>query len=312
MFSENLKQARKKSGLSQEELASEVHVTRQAVAKWESGENEPSLASVNQLAQILQVSVAYLVSGEEPTPLTSKERVSHFFRWGNLLKISALLLGATAIGLLALPAVTNYDARAYSVIFGTDNHSINPLALIAWLFLSLSVLSLLCFFFIDPDKKIKKYLFWFALGGFAISGVLFLSCQCLNPEAMAGPSSNYLETGYAGIGESFPASNLDQVARDIMVASLGEENVTPELIAIEKSNLLNRYWLIGDTYYFVGSRSFALATYSQKTNLGAGFLSSGILCLAASLLGLSTFWIKNKPIHLSSEISSPAVSPKNK
>lgn len=38
MFSENLKQTRKRAGLSQEELANQLHVTRQTLAKWESAE----------------------------------------------------------------------------------------------------------------------------------------------------------------------------------------------------------------------------------------------------------------------------------
>lgn len=37
MFSENLKQARQKKGISQQELASRLHVVRQTVSKWERG-----------------------------------------------------------------------------------------------------------------------------------------------------------------------------------------------------------------------------------------------------------------------------------
>lgn len=37
MFGENLKRARQKQGISQEELASRLHVVRQTVSKWERG-----------------------------------------------------------------------------------------------------------------------------------------------------------------------------------------------------------------------------------------------------------------------------------
>ncbi|MBR3635960.1 MAG: helix-turn-helix transcriptional regulator, partial [Lachnospiraceae bacterium] len=43
MFSENLVQMRKLLSMTQEDLAEKVGVTRQAVAKWESGESLPDL-----------------------------------------------------------------------------------------------------------------------------------------------------------------------------------------------------------------------------------------------------------------------------
>ena len=45
MFRDNLIQMRKMKSLTQEALAEKIGVTRQAVAKWESGETEPSCGS---------------------------------------------------------------------------------------------------------------------------------------------------------------------------------------------------------------------------------------------------------------------------
>ena len=41
MFQENLRLKRRERGLSQEELASRLHVVRQTISKWEKGQSVP-------------------------------------------------------------------------------------------------------------------------------------------------------------------------------------------------------------------------------------------------------------------------------
>ena len=67
-FSEKLMDLRRKSGLSQEQLADRLGVTRQSVSKWESGTAMPELVKLNSLSDIFGVSVDYLVKDylEEP------------------------------------------------------------------------------------------------------------------------------------------------------------------------------------------------------------------------------------------------------
>ena len=64
MFSENLIQLRKARRLTQEAVAEKVGVTRQAVAKWESGDSMPDLETGQKLAQLFDVSLDMLVSFE--------------------------------------------------------------------------------------------------------------------------------------------------------------------------------------------------------------------------------------------------------
>lgn len=64
MFSENLVQMRKLLSMTQEDLAEKVGVTRQAVAKWESGESLPDLEKSRLLADALGVSLDELVNHE--------------------------------------------------------------------------------------------------------------------------------------------------------------------------------------------------------------------------------------------------------
>ena len=57
----NLKLYRKKSGLTQEQIAEELGVSRQAVAKWERGETLPDIENVMALADLFEVSIDSLV-----------------------------------------------------------------------------------------------------------------------------------------------------------------------------------------------------------------------------------------------------------
>ena len=52
---------RKKSGLSQEELAEKVYVTRQAVSRWENGETVPNTETLKLLSRVFDVSINTLL-----------------------------------------------------------------------------------------------------------------------------------------------------------------------------------------------------------------------------------------------------------
>jgi len=64
-FREILIQTRKAQGLSQEQLAALVGVSRQAVSKWETGDAQPDLAKLMALAEALHVSLDALCGRED-------------------------------------------------------------------------------------------------------------------------------------------------------------------------------------------------------------------------------------------------------
>ena len=71
MFADNLKTLRRARGLSQEELAGRLHVTRQTISKWENALSVPDAELLLRLAEELQVPVSRLLGGpveEEPAP----------------------------------------------------------------------------------------------------------------------------------------------------------------------------------------------------------------------------------------------------
>ena len=62
---EKIKEARKQCGLSQEQLAEKMAVSRSAVAKWESGNGLPDVENLKALAGLLNVGVDYLLDDGE-------------------------------------------------------------------------------------------------------------------------------------------------------------------------------------------------------------------------------------------------------
>lgn len=60
-FGEKFKEARKKTGLSQEELAEIIGISRAAVAKWETDKGLPDIENLKAIAKLLDVSIDYLL-----------------------------------------------------------------------------------------------------------------------------------------------------------------------------------------------------------------------------------------------------------
>lgn len=81
MISENLQYLRKKYHLSQEEVAEKIGVSRQAVAKWESGETVPDLPNCIALASLYDVTLDGLVShrAQEVQGLPIPPKGKHIF-----------------------------------------------------------------------------------------------------------------------------------------------------------------------------------------------------------------------------------------
>ena len=64
-FNEKLQELRKRKGLTQEELAELLYVSRTAISKWESGRGFPNIESLKAISKFFSVSLDELLSGEE-------------------------------------------------------------------------------------------------------------------------------------------------------------------------------------------------------------------------------------------------------
>ena len=64
-FNEKLQELRKQKGLTQEQLANKLFVSRTAVSKWESGRGYPNIDSLKTIAKLFSVTVDELLSSDE-------------------------------------------------------------------------------------------------------------------------------------------------------------------------------------------------------------------------------------------------------
>ena len=112
-FNEKLQELRKNKGLTQEELAENLFVSRTAVSKWESGRGYPSIDSLKEIANYFSVTIDELLSGEKIISIAEKENKS------NIQRICDLLFGIVDVFsfmLIILPLYPNpINGYIYSV-----------------------------------------------------------------------------------------------------------------------------------------------------------------------------------------------------
>nr|WP_294529053.1 helix-turn-helix transcriptional regulator [uncultured Blautia sp.] len=81
---EKLKEARKQAGLSQEQLAEKLGISRSAVAKWETDKGIPDVDNLKALSGLLSVSIDYLLDdGQDMDKTVIKEAIDLSVYEGN-------------------------------------------------------------------------------------------------------------------------------------------------------------------------------------------------------------------------------------
>lgn len=115
-FGEKLKALRTERGLTQEQLAARLYVSRTAVSKWETGGGSPNLDSLQAVARLFDVSVDDLLSADDLIVFARDERRS-----------TARSSGMLSFGLLDVLAVV----FAFIPLYGVDDGSFVRMANLA-------------------------------------------------------------------------------------------------------------------------------------------------------------------------------------
>lgn len=126
-FYEKLQELRKSKGLTQEELAEALYVSRTAVSKWESGRGYPSIDSLKEISSYFSVSIDELLSGEKLLSIAERENKSNI---QNLCDMLIGILDLLSVTLIVLPLYPNpIDGYIFSVnLFSyTETTSFNRL-----------------------------------------------------------------------------------------------------------------------------------------------------------------------------------------
>ena len=119
IFADKLVRLRKKSGMSQEELAERMNVSRQSVSKWESAQSVPDLEKILRLGELFGVTTDYLLKDEiEDEEFVGKD-TSECNRKITLAEANEFLeLRKKASWRIALATFLNIAAVTQLIIFG--------------------------------------------------------------------------------------------------------------------------------------------------------------------------------------------------
>ena len=141
-FNEKLQELRKNKGLTQEELAEILYVSRTAISKWESGRGYPNIESLKEISKFFDVSIDDLLSGEKLLSIAEKENKS------NIRNICDFLFGIVDLFsfiLVVLPLYPNtIDGFIYSVSLLNYTETSSTKLIVYWvMFISLFVVGVI-------------------------------------------------------------------------------------------------------------------------------------------------------------------------
>lgn len=100
-FGEQLRRAREAKGMTQQSLAEQLFVTRQAVSRWECGDRYPDLLTTKKISIILDVSLDDLLSGKEMKKVVERNPIIESTRMNNIvLALYAFIVFSFAIAIV--------------------------------------------------------------------------------------------------------------------------------------------------------------------------------------------------------------------
>ena len=113
-FCEKLRELRKIRGLTQEELAEIIYVSRTAVSKWESGRGYPSIDSLKEISNYFSVTIDDLLSAEKLIFIAEKENQT------NIDNICQMLFGFTDLFSVIFIVFPLYPKNIDNYIFSVN------------------------------------------------------------------------------------------------------------------------------------------------------------------------------------------------
>ena len=153
-MADRIQYLRKNKGISQEELADKIGVSRQAVSKWESEQSTPDIEKVILLSDFFDVTTDYLLKGIEPVPAnaTEKSDARIFSLVGSVLNF---------IGLVTAIMIWKEEQTSISVAVGL-------------ILMAVGIMTFVIGQFIGKNKE--KALFWFWIVNIWIITLIPISC----------------------------------------------------------------------------------------------------------------------------------------
>ena len=112
-LSEKIQKIRKERGLTQEQFAELLYVSRTAVSKWETGRGMPSMDSMQQIAKLAGITLDELLRAEEVMAIAETENQKRLGRFATMF--DGILNVAAVMGLLLPLYKSESDGMFYAV-----------------------------------------------------------------------------------------------------------------------------------------------------------------------------------------------------
>ena len=113
IVSNSIKKLREERGMTQDELAEKLNVTRQAVSNCETGKTQPDIETLTRLAEIFDVSVERIIYGSE-----RKERIVQVSRNVQIGPKEGLSMGAA---LAMIISYAKWQSIGWAILHGFFN-----------------------------------------------------------------------------------------------------------------------------------------------------------------------------------------------
>ena len=135
-FNEKLQHLRKQQNMTQEQLAEKLYVSRTAISKWESGKGYPNIESLKSIAELFNITIDDLLSGDELIVVAQTENNT------NLKKIYATIFGILDLAAILFVLLPLYwDSKLeYSVNLFSFSDATATILIFYWLFIVLLIL----------------------------------------------------------------------------------------------------------------------------------------------------------------------------
>ena len=151
-FHEKLQELRKNRGLTQEELAESLYVSRTAISKWESGRGYPSIDSLKEISNYFSVTIDDLLSSEKLLSIAEKENKA------NLRNVCDLLVGILDVCTFILIVLPLYPNVVNGFIYSVNLFEYSQITLLNrmlyWImYISLIVTGIIKLLFVKLETK---------------------------------------------------------------------------------------------------------------------------------------------------------------
>lgn len=155
-FNEKLQELRKQKGLTQEELANALYVSRTAVSKWESGRGYPNIDSLKAIAKFFSVSIDELLTGGEALSIAEEDNKQRQQKSRSLI---FSLLDLSCIMAFFLPLFREKTGKTVHAVSLLRMNEIAPYLNFAYWIIITGAIASGAFFLVLQDRypALKKY-----------------------------------------------------------------------------------------------------------------------------------------------------------